>query len=76
MCSFRRRQASQAFVLRKQTRSACARSNIRQNVGFCRYKKSTIGRFLANGDVTRDDSQQRVFLRNTALQCWNHVVTI
>ena len=27
------------------------------------------------GDVTRDDSQRR-FLAQTALQCWNNVVTI
>ena len=42
---------------------------------FAAIKRVRVGRFLANGDVTRDDSQ-RVFLRNTALQCWNHVATI
>ena len=41
---------------------------------FAAIKRVHVGRFLANGDVTRDDSQQRVFLRNTMLEpCCNHL---
>ena len=41
---------------------------------FASIKRVHVGRFLANGDVTRDDSQQRVFLRNTMLEpCCNHL---
>ena len=42
---------------------------------FAAIKRVHVGRFLANGDVTRDDSQRRVFLRNTAL-CSNNVATL
>ena len=43
---------------------------------FAAIKRVHVGRFLANGDVTLDDSQQRFFLRHTSLQRWNHVATI
>ena len=49
----------------------CLRSRFMSVVSFSLLILFTLKH---KGDVTRDDSQGR-FFQNTALQCWNNVVT-
>ena len=67
MCSLRWRQASQAFVLHKQTRSVCAQSDTLQNVGFFRYKNSTCSVLSRQRWCYTGRFATTIFLRNTAL---------